>query len=111
VNDDLNVKLLGVLGVLLLVAGVWSVASMHSAEARGIPQYWLNEDGTVKKSYVGVLKSTPGNQKFTVDQSKKFKDKHLDEMGNKLDKKMQHLQDIHDKLTKAKFKPNPLAKR
>jgi hypothetical protein len=65
VNDDLNVKLLGVLGVLLLVAGVWSVASMHSAEARGMPKYWLNEDGTVKGKYIKVLHGTTlATQKF-----------------------------------------------
>jgi hypothetical protein len=106
----MNKIIMASLAILVLAVGLGSHSLVHSAEAKGIPQYWLNDDGTVKKSYVGVLKSTPGNQKFTVDQSKKLKDKHLDEMGNKLDKKMQHLQDIHDKLTKAKFKPNPLAK-
>ncbi len=62
----MKLKLLGVLGALLLVIGIWSVTSMHSVEAKGIPKYWLNCDGTIKSLYLKTLKSTPANTKFPI---------------------------------------------
>ncbi len=37
--------------VLVLVMGIGSVAFVHSAEARGMPTYWKNGDGTMKVQY------------------------------------------------------------
>ncbi len=76
-NNDLNTKLLGALGVLLLVAGIWSVTSIHSVEAKGMPKCWLNSDGTVKKFYLGILKSTSATTKFPMPTLKR-------ECGNKI---------------------------
>lgn len=68
----INTKLIGVLGVFLLVAGIWSIAFAHSAEAKGMPKCWLNPDGTVKAQYLKYLKSTPASTKFTIPQLKAF---------------------------------------
>ncbi|MDE1826109.1 MAG: hypothetical protein KGH99_01555 [Thaumarchaeota archaeon] len=39
---------------------------MHSAEAKGMPYCWLNSDGTVKKFYLVILKSTTPTTKFKL---------------------------------------------
>lgn len=61
-----NMKLIGILGVFLLVAGVWSITSLHSAEAKGMPYCWLNPDGSIKAQYHWILKSTPLTTKFPI---------------------------------------------
>jgi hypothetical protein len=55
---------LGAVGILLLVAGIWSITFVHSAEARGMPKNWLNPDGTLKDQYLKVQKGTPSSMKY-----------------------------------------------
>jgi hypothetical protein len=60
----MNTKILGALGILLMVAGIWSMSFIHSAEARGMPKNWLNPDGTLKDQYLKVQKGTSPSMKY-----------------------------------------------
>ncbi len=62
----INMKLIGMLGVFLLVAGIWSITFVHAAEAKGMPKCWLNPDGTVKAQYLKNLKTTSASTKFPI---------------------------------------------
>lgn len=68
----INTKLIGVFGVFLLVAGIWSIAFAHSAEAKGMPKCWLNPDGTVKAQYIKYLKGTSGDTKYPIPKFTAF---------------------------------------
>ena len=63
-ETEINTKMLGALGVLLMVAGIWSISFIHSAEAKGIPKNWINPDGTMKDKYLQVAKGTSPTMKY-----------------------------------------------
>ncbi len=59
--------------ILVLVIGVGSNLLAHSAEAKGMPKCWLNDDGTVKAFYLKMLKGTTSNgQKYPLDLAKTY---------------------------------------
>lgn len=57
------------LAILVLVIGMGSNMMNHSAEAKGMPQHWLNSDGTVKKQFLVVQKGTPSDKKYPMVQA------------------------------------------
>jgi hypothetical protein len=85
----MNTKLAGTLGTIILLLGIGSFALGHAADAQTMSD---------KKAMTKVEKQGGDRQKA------------MEDIANKVDKKMEHFKQIHDKLTHAKFKPNPKAK-
>jgi len=54
----MNKTIFAGLAILVLVIGMGSTMMNHAAEAKGMPQHWLNSDGTVKKQFLPVLRGT-----------------------------------------------------
>jgi hypothetical protein len=66
----MNKTIFAGLAILVLVIGMGSTMMNHAAEAKGMPQHWLNSDGTVKKQFQPVLRGTSApNAKFPLVQS------------------------------------------
>lgn len=65
-EGEIYTKLLGGIGILLLVVSIWSVTSVHSAQAKGMPYCWLNPDGTVKDKYLPLQKSVSPATKYPI---------------------------------------------
>lgn len=65
----MNKTIFAGLAILVLVIGMGSTMMNHAAEAKGMPQHWLNSDGTVKKQFILVQKGTPSDRKYPVIQS------------------------------------------
>ena len=61
----MNKTIFAGLAILVLVVGMGSMMN-HSAEAKGMPQHWLNHDGTVKKQFLQVQKGTTTDKKYPV---------------------------------------------
>jgi hypothetical protein len=53
-NGNMNKTIITSIAILVLV-GTGSHFIVHPAEARGMPQHWLNSDGTVKQQYIPIL--------------------------------------------------------
>ena len=85
----MNTKLAGTLGTIILLLGIGSFILGHAADAQTISD---------KKVMTKVEKQRENRQKA------------MEAMAHKVDKKMEHFKEIHDKLTHAKFQPNPKAK-
>jgi hypothetical protein len=62
----MNKTIIASLAILVLVVGMGSNIMFHSAEAKGMPQHWLNNDGTVKKQFLKVQKGTDTDRKYPV---------------------------------------------
>lgn len=62
----MNKTIFAGLAILVLVIGMGSTMMNHAAEAKGIPQHWLNSDGTVKKQFLQVQKGTSTDRKYPV---------------------------------------------
>jgi len=62
----MNKTIIASLVILVLVVGTGSHFLVHSVEAKGMPQHWLNNDGTVKKQYLLVQKGTSSDRKYPV---------------------------------------------
>ncbi|TRZ81107.1 MAG: hypothetical protein D4R90_00015 [Nitrosopumilales archaeon] len=54
----MNKTIFAGLAILVLVVGMGSTMMNHSAEAKGMPQHWLNSDGKVKQQYLPILRGT-----------------------------------------------------
>jgi hypothetical protein len=62
----MNKIMMASLAILVLAIGIGSQALVHSAEAKGMPKYWLNGDGAVKSKYLGALHGVmPASHKYT----------------------------------------------
>ncbi len=62
----MNKTIFAGLAILVLVMGMGSNLMFHSAEAKGMPQHWLNSDGTLKSKYLLVAKGTVADFKYPV---------------------------------------------
>lgn len=62
----MNKTIFAGLAILVLVIGMGSTMMNHAAEAKGMPQHWLNSDGTVKKQFIQVQKGTSTDRKYPV---------------------------------------------
>lgn len=62
----MNKTIIAAFAILVLVVGMGSNLMFHSAEAKGMPQYWLNSDGTLKSKYLLVAKGTVANFKYPI---------------------------------------------
>lgn len=62
----MNKTIIASLAILVLVVGTGSHFFVHSAEAKGMPQHWLNADGTVKSKYILVQKGTTNDRVYPV---------------------------------------------
>lgn len=62
----MNKTIIASLAILVLVVGTGSHFFVHSAEAKGMPQHWLNSDGTVKKQFLQVQKGTSTDRKYPL---------------------------------------------
>jgi len=60
----MNKTIFAGLAILVLVIGMGSTMFNHAAEAKGMPQHWLNSDGTVKKSFTLVQKAVQSDAKY-----------------------------------------------
>jgi hypothetical protein len=47
----MNKTIIASIAILVLGIGTGSHFLIHSAEAKGMPQHWLNNDGTLKKQF------------------------------------------------------------
>jgi len=69
----MNKTIMASVAILVLVIGVGSNLLSHSAEAKGMPKCWLNDDGTVKAFYLKMLKGTAKiDQKYPIDLTKTY---------------------------------------
>jgi len=62
----MNKTIFAGLAILVLVIGMGSTMMNHAAEAKGMPQHWLNNDGTVKKQFLLVQKGTASDRVYPV---------------------------------------------
>ena len=62
----MNKTIIASLAILVLVVGTGSHFLVHSAEAKGMPQHWLNSDGTLKAKYLLVQKNTSPDRAYPV---------------------------------------------
>jgi len=62
----MNKTIIAAFAILVLVVGIGSNLMYHSAEAKGMPQHWLNSDGTLKSKYLLVAKGTVAGFKYPV---------------------------------------------
>ncbi|HMK33104.1 MAG TPA: hypothetical protein VK431_05720 [Nitrosopumilaceae archaeon] len=67
----MNKTIMASVAILVLVIGVGSNLLSHSAEAKGMPKCWLNDDGTVKAFYAKMLKGTTAD-KYPIDLAKTY---------------------------------------
>ncbi len=82
----MNTRLAGTLGAIILLLGIGSFTLGHAADAQTISD---------KKAMTKVEKQRENRQKA------------MEAMAHKVDKKIDHFKEIHEKLTHAHFQPNP----
>ena len=65
----MNKTIFAGLAILVLVIGMGSTMMNHAAEAKGMPQHWLNSDGTLKAKYLLVAKGTTSDRVYPLVHS------------------------------------------